>query len=114
MTDDCEHCKEHDTRVADSKARDRKLEQNCKSIAALGERVVALERLETHFQYLRQGMDQMQENHKESLKQMERANEKALQQVVSKVVQMEWIVRGVFLIILAAFVKFMMSGGTVT
>ena len=111
MTDDCTHCKEHDTRVADSKARDRKLEQNCKAIESINQRVTALETLGTHFQYLRQGMDQIQLNHKESLKQMERANEKALAQVVAKVVQMEWIVRGVFLIILAAFVKFMMSGG---
>jgi uncharacterized protein YbaP (TraB family) len=113
MTDDCEHCKEHDTRVADSKARDRKLEQNCKAIESISERVIALEKLETHFEYMRKGMDQIQKNHKESLEQMEKANEKALQQVVAKVVQMEWIVRGVFLIILAAFVKFM-AGGSIT
>ena len=111
MTGPCDFCADHSTRVANSKTRDKKLEANCKAIEAIQDRVAALERLETHFEYMRQAMDDIRANHKDSLEHMEKENEKALQEVIGKVVQMEWIVRGVFLIILAAFVKFMATGG---
>ena len=109
--DDCAHCSEHAERSAAIDVQRKKIEQNCHQLEIVKKRISALERLETHFEYMKKGMDQMQANHKESLKQMERANDKALQAVVNKVAQMEWIVRGVFLIILAAFVKFMVGGG---